>query len=137
MKKIILSVVVISFAFLSCKKDKTCDLNTGNFVGSYKVTSFKYKADASTPEIDEFTFWDACEKDDLVIFNANNTITYSDAGLVCTPDGNGTGIWTLSGSAINIDGQVGTVSHFDCNGTTITIAGTTAGELTTVSLSRQ
>ena len=137
MKKVILGVIVVAFASVSCKKDKTCDLNQGNFVGSYKVTSFKYKADATTPEVDEFATWDACEKDDLVIFNSNNTITYQDAGVVCTPDGNGNGIWSLSGSNINVDGQAGTVSSFSCDNTTITLPGSTAGEVTTITLARQ
>lgn len=138
MKKIILSAAVLSFAMLSCKKsDKTCDLSQASFVGTYKVTSIKYKADATTPEIDEFLLYDACEKDDLVIFNSNNTITFKDAGTVCTPPGDDTGIWSLSGSTINVDGQTGTVAYFDCTSTAITIAGTAVGESTTISLARQ
>lgn len=137
MKRILLASVVVLFALSSCKKDKDCDLNHGNFVGSYKVTSFKYKADASATEIDEFPTWDACEKDDLVIFNDNGTVTFQDAGTACVPDGNDTGIWTLSGSTITLDGQTGTVSQFSCDNTTIILTGTTVGEVSTISLSRQ
>jgi len=138
MKKIILASALISFAFLSCKKDdKTCNLSQSSFVGTYKVTAFKYKANTAATEVDEFPTWDACEKDDIVIFNANNTITFTDAGAVCVPDGNDTGVWALTGSTINIDGQAGTVSQFDCNSATLVLTGTAAGELTTISLARQ
>jgi hypothetical protein len=138
MKKIILSAAVISFALFSCKKsDKTCDLNSASFAGTFKVTAVKYKADASTPEVDEFATYDACEKDDLVIFNSNGTITFQDAGTVCTPPGDDTGTWNLSGSVLTINGTPGTVAYFDCNSTAITLTGISTGEYTTISLARQ
>lgn len=142
MKKILLSALVLSIAFTSCKKDdvKVCDLNATNLVGSYKTTAITYKADAATPAVDIFNdplFYDACEKDDLLIFNANNTITFSDAGVVCTPAGNDTGVWTLAGSTVTIDGELATITSFSCSGMTATIAGTTAGELTTITLVKQ
>ena len=137
MKKIILSVAVVSFAVLSCKKDKTCDLNGSSIVGSYKVSSVKYKASASAPEVDEFATWDACEKDDVITFNASNTVTFQDAGAVCVPPGDDTGIWTLVGNDLNIDGQAFKVAYFDCNSAAIQIVGPGAGETYTISLARQ
>ncbi|MEP7165927.1 MAG: hypothetical protein ABI741_14590 [Ferruginibacter sp.] len=137
MKKIILSVSVIAFGLLSCKKDKSCDLNGSSFAGTYKVTALKYKADATTPEVDEYALLSACEKDDLVIFNTNNTVTFQDAGTVCVPPGDDTGIWSLIGSSLNLDGDTYTVAYFDCNSAALTLAGTAAGELTTISLARQ
>ena len=138
MKRISLVAVMLSLVMFSCKKsDKTCDLNAANLAGSYKISAVKYKADASTPEVDEFALYPACEKDDVTAFNTNGTYTVTDAGAVCMPAGNDNGVWSLSGNTINIDTEVGTVTYFDCKGMTITIAGTAAGELTTVSLSRQ
>ena len=135
MKKMILSLVVLSAVLVSCKKDdKNCDFNSANFVGSYRVTGLTYKADAATPPVDEFALLPACEKDDVVIFNANNTSTYSDAGVACTPPGNDTGVWAISGNTVNVDGSVYTVSAFSCTGTTFTQAGPAAGELTTITL---
>ena len=138
MKRISLVAVMLSLVMFSCKKsDKTCDLNAANFAGSYKLSAVKYKADASTPEVDEFALYPACEKDDVTAFNTNGTYTTTDAGTVCTPPGGDNGLWSLSGNVLNLDGTAATVTYFDCNGMTITIAGTAAGELTTVSLSRQ
>ena len=138
MKKIILSVAVISFALLSCKKsDKSCDLSTAAFAGTYKVTSVMYKADATTPEIDEYATWSACEKDDRVTFNANGTSSFDDLGTVCVPDGSYTGTWSLTGNSITVDGAPGTVIYFDCNSAAISFIGTAVGEKSTVSLARQ
>jgi hypothetical protein len=141
MKRIILSAIVLSAALVSCKKDdKTCDLNATNIVGSYKTTAITYKADASTPAVDIFNnplFYAACEKDDIIVFNANNTLTFTDAGTACTPPNNDTGTWSLSGSVLNFDGELATVTSFTCSGMTATIAGTTAGELTTITLAKQ
>jgi hypothetical protein len=62
MKKLLGMAVVFAVALSSCKKDdeKVCDLNQTNLLGSYKITSIKYKANTSTPEVDEFATYDAC-----------------------------------------------------------------------------
>ena len=66
-------------------KETVCNLDAAGIVGSYKITSVLYKADASTPEVDLFTLYAACEKDDIIKLNAGGTVTYQDAGTVCTP----------------------------------------------------
>ena len=43
-------------------KETVCNLDAAGIVGSYKITSVLYKADASTPEVDLFTLYAACEK---------------------------------------------------------------------------
>jgi hypothetical protein len=139
MKKLLGMAVVFAVALSSCKKDdeKVCDLNQTNLLGSYKITSIKYKANTSTPEVDVLATYDACDKDDLTVFNSNNTLSYVDAGTKCSPPTDGTGIWALSGSNLIIDGEIATVSSFNCSGMTITIPGTAAGELTTATLAKQ
>jgi hypothetical protein len=139
MKKLLGMAVVFAVALSSCKKDdeKVCDLNQSNVVGTYKTTSLKYKADASTPEVDLFLLADVCEKDDLQVFNSNNTFNYVDAGTQCTPSGDFTSTWSLSGNSIIIDGELGNVSSFNCSGMTVTIPGTVTGELTTITLVKQ
>jgi Lipocalin-like domain len=138
MKKIILSVFVLSTVLVSCKKDdKNCDLNAGNFVGSYKVSAISYKANTATPVVDEYATLPACQKDDVITFNANNTSNYTDAGTVCTPNGSDVGVWTLSGGSVTLDGDVYAVASFSCSGMTISQAGPAAGELYTVTLVKQ
>ncbi len=140
MKKILLSLCVMSIAFVGCKDDNddvTCALNTAGVAAAYKITALTYKADAATPAVDMFALMDPCEKDDVITLNANNTVTYTDAGTQCVPPGNDTGTWMLSGSTITLDGEVGTISNYSCAGMTVTINGTTAGEVTTVTLARQ
>jgi hypothetical protein len=139
MKKILFATMLLSVGFLSCKDDDddTCALNNSSLVGTYQLTGVSYKADATTPAIDIFSTYDACEKDDLVVFNANGSVTYTDAGIACSPSTNDTGTWSLSGSTLTVDGEAASVASFTCTGMTVTIAGTTAGELTTLTFVRR
>ena len=138
MKKTIFFALFLSSLLFGCKKtDKKCDLNVANFAGSYKITAIKYKASATATEQDLFASEPACSKDDIIIFNANFTTTVVDAGVKCVPPGDDTGTWSLAGSTINLDGENGTVSSFDCNSATITLVGTSQGEVTTISLAKQ
>jgi hypothetical protein len=138
MKRITLSLLVLSTILVSCKKDdKNCDLNAGNFAGSYRITAISYKANTATPVVDEYATLPACAKDDVITFNTNNTSTYTDAGVVCTPAGNDTGVWALSGNSVTLDGDVYAVTAFSCSGTTISQTGPAAGEVYTVTLVKQ
>lgn len=120
MKPILLFLAISILAFASCKKDKEnedCTLTETNLVGSYKVTSVKYKASASSTEIDYIdVFFDPCEKDDILTLNANHTYNYSDAGVTCSPNGNYDGDWSLNGNVLSVDGDPGTLENFDCSG---------------------
>ena len=142
MIKSILTLITLSGILLSCQKEavvvaeKNCELNAANLVGSYKIASIEYKKDSASAPIDEFATYEACKKDDLVIFNANNTITFSDAGIVCNPNGNRTGKWTLSGDKIVIDSAVYNVLSFSCKSIKATYIGHTKGEISTVVLDR-
>jgi len=138
MKKILFSALLLTGFLVSCKDDDDdCDLNSGNLAGTYQITGLSYKANASATPIDIYATYDACEKDDRVIFNSNGTVTYSDAGVVCVPDGNDTGTWALSGSTLTMDGEAGTVTSFTCTGMTLSVAGAAAGEVTTITLVRR
>ena len=142
MKKSILTVITISGILLSCQKEtvkveeKICELNAANLVGTYKIASIAYKKDSASATIDEFAAYEACKKDDLVTFNANNTITFSDAGMVCNPNGNRTGKWTLSGDKIGVDSAVYNVLSFSCKNIKATYIGHTKGEISTVVLEK-
>ena len=123
MKKIILTSLICLALFSSCKKENVtptnppvCGLSKANLLGSYRITAISYKKNEATPDIDEFALYKECERDDLTIFNANNTTTYSDIGMLCNPLDNGVGTWSLNGNKLTIDGDIGTVTDFTCNG---------------------
>ncbi|MEP6594423.1 MAG: lipocalin family protein [Ginsengibacter sp.] len=105
------------------KKDKSttkdCSLTEANLLGSYKVTSVKYKAPGSTSEVEFIDqFFDVCEKDDVTTFNADHTYAYTDAGTACALNGDGVGTWSLVGTTATVDGQSGTIENFSCSGFT-------------------
>ena len=113
-----LLIVTTSF-MLSCKKKdkvKTCTLSEANFAGSYKIESIKYKLSPSAAEVDGTSYVDPCELDDVITFNADLTYTYTDAGTACSPDGSGTGDWSLSAASLTVDGTVAPVENFSCTG---------------------
>lgn len=115
-----------------------CDLKSGNVIGRYRITALRYKPDAASPEIDIYAGFDPCEKDDYILFNSNNTNTFQDAGIQCVPPGNDIGTWTfMAPNMIHLDGEVATVTTFNCTGMTFTFTGPVPGELTTIVLARQ
>lgn len=123
MKKIFLFIAVAAFVLSSCKKnkDKSCTLTEANLLGSYKVASVKYKASASAPEMDYTDqYLDSCAKDDITTFNSNHTYNYTDAGTACTPNGDVSGTWSLSGNTVTSDGDTATLENFSCQGFSVT-----------------
>lgn len=129
MKKIILSALVIAFAATGCKKDKetVCSLDATSILGTYKVTSAKYKASSSAAEqevLNDTNWFDACERDDTYGFSSGSSFTYTDAGTSCGGASTTTGTWALSGTTLVV---VSTgisfstpVSNFSCSGFQIT-----------------
>lgn len=108
--------------------------------GSYKITAYTYKASASSAEQDYFNiaFPDACERDDIIMLNSNGNYAYTDAGVACSPAGDYTGTWSVSGTSINLDGDLGTLESFDCK--TLVISNTdviTSGDKVKITLTRQ
>jgi len=122
MKKLFLLLAISAFVFSSCKKkDKDCSITEANLVGSYKIISVKYKASASSSEVDYTDqFLEPCEKDDLIILNSDHTAAYSDVGTVCSPSGDDQGDWSLSGNILTIDGDPSPLENFSCEGFTLT-----------------
>jgi len=121
MKKIITLSVFFIVIFSSCKKaevaqDSTCLLSASNILGTYKITSILYKSGPQTPEIDYFIYYDECEKDNLLIFNSNNTYVISEGATACSPTTSESGNWNLNQSAITINSELGIVTDFSCSG---------------------
>jgi hypothetical protein len=111
---------ITGMIFISCKKDKdktpACATDVASIAGSYKFAAYTYKQTPTSAEEDylNIIFPDACEKDDVISFNSNGNYTVTDAGIVCSPSGGDSGTWSLSGNAMNIDGDLTTIESFDC-----------------------
>jgi len=116
MKKF-LSIPFLFFLFISCNKDDnppTCTTTTATLTGTYKIIASTYKETPTSDEVDEYALRDACEKDDLLVLNSNNTYNATDAGIACSPPSEDSGSWSLSGSNLTIDGDPVTIKSFDC-----------------------
>jgi Lipocalin-like domain len=105
---------------ISCKKDKdkgpSCATDVASISGAYKFAAYTYKQTPTSPEEDwlPVVFPDACQRDDVLSFNANGNYAIADAGTVCSPSGGDSGTWSLSGSTMNIDGDAAAIESFDC-----------------------
>jgi hypothetical protein len=139
MKKLCL-LLLLSVLIFSCKKnkDKNCGTDMASIAGSYKETASTYKASASAQEQDLYALEDACEKDDIITLNVNGNYTYADAGVVCSPAGDGNGTWSVTGTSINLDGTIGTLVSYDCKTLVISIPDIqVTGDVTKITLTRQ
>ena len=141
MKKTTLIILAVLFLF-SCKKDKVnCTTTTASVSGSYKITAVTYKSSASSAETDYLPvlFPDACERDDIITFSANGTYQFADVGIVCSPAGDNTGTWSLTGiNSMTIDGDAVILESFDCKKLIFVNTDTqVSGDLLKLTLTRQ
>lgn len=141
MKKLLFLCLIVT-TFISCKKDKDdeCELTTAAMAANYKVSAVRYKATATSAETDYFNAWftDACERDDVVSLNANGTYVFTDAGVVCSPPGDDTGTWSISGNNFITDGFSYNIDAHTC--TSITVSTTNvlvSGDKVILVLTRQ
>lgn len=140
MKKITTLAALFTLLFSSCKKaeivqEPTCLLSISNILGTYKITSILYKSNPQTAEIDYFIYYDECEKDNLLIFNSNNTYVISEGATACSPTTSESGNWNLNQNSITIDSELGTVTDFSCSG--MKIKKVYGAEETTIILAKQ
>ncbi len=122
--KNLLFTLAFVFAITSCQKNRSqedsCARTIAGLAGTYKLTALKYKAGADSPELDYMLLREICENDDLIVLEANGNYRYNDLGLVCSPDGSGTGTWSVAGNVIISDGIVsGIIQNFDCHFLTV------------------
>jgi len=113
-------VVLSTIIIFSCKKNKpdsnnNCTLTEANLVGTFHYDSIKYKASPSSSAMDAGALVDSCSRDDIITLAANHTVTYTDAGIKCDPAGDGTGIWSLSGTTLTLNGQGAHIDDFTCS----------------------
>lgn len=139
MKNIFACAFLTVLFFSACKKeeDSNCTTDVASLSGTYKVVAATYSA-PGFPNTNLYTSLEACEKDDLQILNANGTFTYQDAGTACSPNGTYSGTWSLSGSTITLEGEVGTIQSFDCDRLVIYASpGYITGDKLTTTLEKQ
>lgn len=115
----IFKVIILAATLVSCKKDRdestACELTAGSLSGTYQLTALKYKVTPSSPEQDYLLFMEDCERDDRIQLNSNGTYIYTDAGIICDPNGSGDGTWSVTGNQLQSDGLLtGTISSYDC-----------------------
>ena len=108
-----------------------------SIAGVYEMTGYTYKPDASSPAQDYYSMVPACIRDDITTFNVNGNYTYTDAGSVCSPAGDYSGTWSVSGSSINVDGTLFTIAAYDCHVLTIATSNATTGEEAKMTYTRQ
>ena len=102
-------ILAMVIAFSSCKKDSdTAEIISTTpteylTAGSWKITAMTIDPGVDIGNgillTDVFSLLDACEKDDLMVFNTNGTITADEGVLKCNPDSPQTsndGSWSLS-----------------------------------------
>lgn len=118
----ILALSIVAVTLFSCKKDDDVKTTTTpskeQLVGTWRQTA------ESTNGVSTWNTsnYQACEMDDNITLNTDNTYTYTDAGTVCSPSGNDAGAWAISGSTFTVDGYPRTVEGF--NGTTLNLKDT-------------
>ena len=104
---------------VSCGKDKKdeCTVSVANLSGNWKTTSVKYKASASSPEVDYYNviFSDACERDDYLTLKSDGTYMQVDAGTLCIPNNSPSGTWSVTSSSITMDASSSLIDDYSCN----------------------
>jgi hypothetical protein len=116
MKKMIIAFSALALVFTSCKKDdetKAVTPTKENLTGTWMITSVKIVNGSQS--VDMFGSFDACQKDDKYLLNADLSYAVEDAGTKCDPDGGYTGgTWSLVNSTtIDLDGETMTIKSFD------------------------
>jgi hypothetical protein len=93
-----LAVVAIGVVMFGCKKDSTTTISKDDIIGKWMMTSMTVSP-AMDGVTDMFGTRDACEKDDLTIFNADGTVINDAGATKCSssdPQSTSGGTWTIS-----------------------------------------
>jgi len=101
MRKIAISAAAISLILVinACKKSDSNSNNPSartvkNFSGSYNITAIT--ASVLGLNVNLYDSLPACDKDNIIELDSNLTAHFIDAGVVCVPPSDSTGVWSLS-----------------------------------------
>lgn len=118
MKKILFGLGAICLlAVASCKKDDDNKSRTETLTsGKWQITGSKTTTTVNNTSTvdDDYASWDACEKDNFITFNTNNTYTADEGATKCNSNDPQTDIgnWAfvnseksllIDGTSLNID----------------------------------
>jgi hypothetical protein len=91
MKKLLLKILplilIVSFTISACKKKSDVPSKSKTTLltqKSWSITKWEEKTD-SDPFIDAYPTWDACSKDDFILFKTNNTADFDEGPTKCDP----------------------------------------------------
>lgn len=137
MKKLLIAACVGLLAFSACKDDKE-ETPAPSQTGSAALTGKDWRMTANTTRItgnsmdttmDNFADMEDCEKDDLIRFNENKTVTTKSGALKCDPsdpDSEDGGTWELSADSkkltVTVDGDPETVDVVTLTETSLVIS---------------
>ncbi len=128
MKKIILSLFVMSAVFVSCKKDDapaTCQKTVTGIAGNYKITKVELVSASGTSDITNTL--DPCQINAIYQLKADNSFVYTEVGSSCTGSSNGS--WNVANDAISISSGTGSgaisftsapINSWDCTTLSVT-----------------
>lgn len=134
------SILILSFGtllFASCKKeDKAYVATKENLAGSYKITAATFAGINVFNNSDEsVNYFEACERDNVLTFNANSTYTLTDAGVTCSPSSEENGSWEFVNNTIKVDGEASTIKSWD--GKTLVTENNDNGAALVVTMTKQ
>jgi len=91
---VLITISIIAVTFSSCRKDDD-EKTPKDFLteGQWKITDIELDPGIETvpglppiKDVYNFVFTEDCQKDDLIIFNTDGTITEDEGALKCNPD---------------------------------------------------
>src|ERR1700733_12822359 len=101
MRKLAISAAAITLILVinACKKSSSNGSSPSartvqNFSGSYNITAVS--ANVLGLNVNLYDSLPACDKDNVIELDANNTAKFIDAGVTCVPPSDSTGTWSLS-----------------------------------------
>ncbi len=105
MKKITILALGAVVLMASCKKSSdssSCDVSLTAIAGSYKISKIEAVVAGTASDITNSSL-DACERDDIYVLKADKTVSYQDAGTVCSSNGTGNGSWDIVNGKLTLN----------------------------------
>jgi hypothetical protein len=93
---ILTAAVILVLGFAACKKsdNKNSARTVENLSGTYNLTALSI--DLGSIDFNLYDTLPACQKDNVILLNANGTAQFVDAGVACEPPSDSADVWHLS-----------------------------------------